>query len=189
MSIITSKRKGQAGFTLVEAMVAIAILSVSITGPLIIAQKGIASAIYSRDQVTAFYLAQEAVEYIRNVRDTNANNGVDWKTGLANCISQSCAIDATHSALDIDGNPDASAVKAVTPGPSELPISIEKTSGLYGYSTAVGWTPTLFKRTVSISMPGGSDGPEMILSVKVSWNTTLFAPPKEFAVKEILFKI
>src|SRR4051812_13810349 len=50
-------------FTLVESMVAISILALAVTGPMIIAQKGIGSAIYAKDQITAFYLAQEAVEY------------------------------------------------------------------------------------------------------------------------------
>lgn len=182
MSIIISKRKGQAGFTLVEAMVAIAILSISITGPLVIAQKGIASAIYSRDQVTAFYLAQEAVEYIRNVRDTNGNNGVDWMTGLEDCVSSSCVIDATKDA----SLPDA--IVNVPSGPSN-PISIQKSLGLYGYSSETGWTPTPFRRLVSVSVPPGAAGREIVVSVKVSWNTNLFSPPKEFAVKEVLFNI
>jgi prepilin-type N-terminal cleavage/methylation domain-containing protein len=192
MGTITHRRRGQAGFTLVEAMVAIAILSMSITGPLVIAQKGIASAVYSRDQVTAFYLAQEAVEYVRNVRDTNANKTPPLgREGLANCISQSCAIDARYPVFTAEGAPNVLAIKVVTPGPSEPFISIEKSSGLYGYVAAntPGWTPTLFKRTIYISLPQGDSGPEMIVSVKVSWNTTLFAPPKEFTVKEILFNI
>jgi prepilin-type N-terminal cleavage/methylation domain-containing protein len=182
MSIITSKRKGRAGFTLVEAMVAIAILSISITGPLVIAQKGIASAVYSRDQVTAFYLAQEAVEYVRNARDTNRNNGLDWKTGLGECVALNCTIDATQD-ISLE-----SAIATVASGPSN-PISLNKSSGLYGYSAAVGWTPTLFRRLVSISSPAGAEDREIIVSVKVSWSTTLFAPQKEFSVKEILFNI
>lgn len=191
MRTITSKRKGQKGFTLVEAMVAIAILSISITGPLIIAQKGVASAIYSRDQVTAFYLAQEAVEYIRNVRDSNPNKTVplSWPLSLDRC-AQACAIDARFAPFDESGNLNASSVFAVTPG-SEPFISIDKSSGLYGYTAVSGWTPTptLFKRTISVSVPTNGTDRELLVSVKVSWNTTLFTPQKEFTVKEILFKI
>ena len=97
------------GFTLIETLVAIAVLSLAITGPMVIAQKGIGSAIYARDEVTAFYLAQEAIEYIRNVRDTNRikdyeinppqNTTVDWlwefDSNGANCMDpNTCQIDA-----------------------------------------------------------------------------------------------
>jgi prepilin-type N-terminal cleavage/methylation domain-containing protein len=178
MRIIISKQ--QAGFTLVEAMVAIAILSVSITGPLVIAEKGISSAIYSRDQVTASYLAQEAVEYVRNVRDTNKNKGDDWMTGLGECVSSHCTIDATMD-VSLGG-----AIVNVPSGAPEL-ISIEKSSGLYGY--APGWTPTIFRRLVSMSVPSGGADREVVVSVNVSWNTRLSSSEKELTVKEVLFNI
>src|SRR4051812_29896076 len=97
----------QKGFTLVEAMVAISILSLAVTGPLVIAQKGIGSAIYARDQVTASYLAQEGVEYVRNVRDTNRIAGSPWLTGLSACLEtglgQRCAVDARFSSSTTSG--------------------------------------------------------------------------------------
>lgn len=175
-----------AGFTLVEAMVAISILALSVTGPLTIAQKGIASATYSRDQVTAFYLAQEAVEYIRNARDTNGNNGVDWMTGLGECISEFCTIDARYSF----GNESALATFLTenTPLISRNTSTSDSSAGLYGYEPSVGWTPTIFRRTVSIE-PVGSDGNEVIVSVKILWSSNLFSPPKQFSVKEVLFNI
>ena len=59
----------QGGFTLIESLVAITILVTAILGPMTIAATGISSAIYARDQETAFFLAQEGLEYVRNVRD------------------------------------------------------------------------------------------------------------------------
>lgn len=57
------------GFTLIETMVAITILTLSIVGPLITADRSIIAAETARDQLTASYLAQEGIEYVRGVRD------------------------------------------------------------------------------------------------------------------------
>lgn len=57
------------GFTIVETLVAVAILMISIAGPLTIAQKGLMAALYARDQVTASFLAQELMEQIKYTRD------------------------------------------------------------------------------------------------------------------------
>ena len=54
-----------------ETLIAVLVLSLAITGPLTIAQKGLQAALISKDQDTAFYLARDAVEYVRFVRDTN----------------------------------------------------------------------------------------------------------------------
>src|ERR1700733_2610236 len=69
-----SKNKG---FTIIETLVAITILLMAIAGPLTIAEKGLTEAVSSQDQLTASYLAQDLMEYVKNVRDDNllANRG------------------------------------------------------------------------------------------------------------------
>ncbi|MCK6462370.1 MAG: type II secretion system GspH family protein [Candidatus Pacebacteria bacterium] len=77
------------GFTLIETIVAIALLSAAVAGPLTMAIKSISNASVSQDQLTAFYLAQEAIEYVRKVRDDNVlsgNSGSDWLEGLDECV-------------------------------------------------------------------------------------------------------
>ncbi len=61
------------GFTLVETLIAIAVLMISIAGPLVIATKGLTSALYSKDQMIASFLAQESMEVIKNTRDNNVS--------------------------------------------------------------------------------------------------------------------
>ncbi len=65
------RQKYKSAFTLIETLVAIAILVTSITAPLTIAANSWFHSRYARDQVVATYLAQEAIEMVRYIRDRN----------------------------------------------------------------------------------------------------------------------
>lgn len=60
------------GFTLLETLVAIFLLTLALTGPIYIATLAIRSSVESRDNISAYYLAEEVVEAIRNIRDTRS---------------------------------------------------------------------------------------------------------------------
>ena len=75
------------GFTLVETLVAIAIFSISITALLSVLGKGILDASYAKDKVVATYLAEEGIEYMKNIRDTYVLYGPHAQTGWDNFIS------------------------------------------------------------------------------------------------------
>ena len=65
------------GFTLVETLVAITVLLMVIIGPMTIAQKGIQQAYFATEQATAVFLAQEAIEAVRELRDNVALTAFD----------------------------------------------------------------------------------------------------------------
>ncbi len=77
------------GFTLIELVIAIFILAFATVGvynafsTMIVLTKGFSN------RFTAAYLAQEGLEVIRNMRDSNWINSRDWKTGL-DCSSVAC---------------------------------------------------------------------------------------------------
>jgi hypothetical protein len=173
-------------------MVAISVLSLAVTAPMIIAQKGIASAVYARDQITAFYLAQEAVEYIRNIRDTNRIQSAPggWLSSLTPCIDdgagQRCYIDARY--------PDFTNVNAVTTCTTTVVngaltcanrLSLDSLN-LYGYGSGLGWKPSIFTRTVYLDRRASAK--EAQLSVNVTWSTNLFGPNnyRSFTIKEYI---
>ena len=83
----------QAGFTILETLVAISILVVALTAPLAIVSQALQSSYFARDQVTAYFLAQEAIEFLRNKRD---NAGLQ---------SSASAETWTNLFVDESGNP------------------------------------------------------------------------------------
>lgn len=72
-----NKNNSQSGFTLLETLIAIFILTLSITGPVYIASVAFRNTIDSRDNISAQYLAEEVVEVVKNNIDRKALNGED----------------------------------------------------------------------------------------------------------------
>jgi prepilin-type N-terminal cleavage/methylation domain-containing protein len=70
------------GFTLIETMVAITILTLAISGSFLTANNAMVAANIARDRLTASYLAQEGVEYMRWMRDNEYLSA--YHTGGAN---------------------------------------------------------------------------------------------------------
>ena len=159
------------GFTLVETLVAITILLVAVTGAYSAAQTGLSGAVYSRDQVTAFYLAQEGIEQIRNMRDENGISGRNWLTGIAQNNSDpcyfgsSCTVDTVTNTLSSCG---ASACPVVR---------TDTVNGFYGYNST--WTATPFTRAITLTQITTD---EVQVAVTVTWSKGLSS--RTFRVRE-----
>lgn len=152
------------GFTLLEALVAISILMVAVMAPITIAQKGLSSAIYSKNQMIASYLAQDALEFIKNRRDqVSINNNSDWQglfifgDSVKNtlCFSeQGCQIDTIKNSSqvleDILGYSDSSYLK-------------KNPDGFYQYDSGL---DTYFTRQVNIKLINSD---EALVTVTVKW--------------------
>jgi Tfp pilus assembly protein PilV len=87
-------------FTLVETLVAISIIMVAIIGPFTSIENDLIAAYTSRDELIANSLAQEGIEYIHFMRDTeyltNRMNGTPQtflQTVNSGCITSVCTID------------------------------------------------------------------------------------------------
>ncbi len=67
---------------MVETLVAISIFTISLIGLMSVLASGISDTSYAKKKMTAEYLSQEGVEYVRNIRDTYVvNNAVDGQAG------------------------------------------------------------------------------------------------------------
>lgn len=147
-------------FTLVETLVAITILMIAVAGPLTIANKALRSALYARNQVVANYLAQDAMEMVKNIRDNVflTSGGATWPPSgshpLSGCINGTCTIDTITS------------VATISTGSGNL--CLQSTTGKFTHSCTSPNTPTLFTRTFQlITVPTNPN--EYTVIVTVTW--------------------
>ncbi len=190
----TSHKKG---FTIIETLVAISILAIALTGPLSIISQALRNSFYARDQVTAFYLAQEAIEYLRNQRDNNAlkdppEAADDWLAGVVPKIYS--GVRAWH--LNESGESRKMNLERSSSGytlkmcPSGVCGRLkywdpENVQGYATYGEGAGPTYSRFTREIIFSIPpyaatgGGTDDDafleavrrELVVTVRVKWNT------------------
>lgn len=157
---------GRQGFTLLETMIALSVITFAILGPISLASSSLRSASVSKNQIIASFLAKDAMEYIKNWRDDNYLDGKSsWLFGLSTCTNASgCYVDTT---LPYDDN---SAIKNCPGGTGCSNIKYNSPTAEYGYTT--GWADSIFTRTVKITEydTGSGDLDDALVSVTISWN-------------------
>lgn len=200
------------GFTLIETMVAIALLMVALIPPMSLAAQSLTTAYFARDQITAFYLAQEGVEIVRSVRDANIialakgqtitdvfctpSNCIPYGTTASNApVFTVDALQTTSNALDTCAQ--------IGSGQYQCPY-LQTNGSVYGYSpgcepngsnatwsvtdcgTLDGWTDTTFTRTVKAYLLNATDPDEMRVSVTVTWSEGSLN--QSFTINEDLYR-
>ena len=165
----TSQNKNK-GFTLIEVLVAIFILITAVVVPLTIGSKAFAYSNFVRDQSTASYLAQEAVEYIRLERDNASLQGIGWD-GFKFRINQ-CSI-----GVDLDDDaPGGCRFDVRESSPSIISCDgkcpamyLDSNGNYYTYANTSGkW----FLRSVETRVEGENTPLERVrVDVTVVWNT------------------
>ena len=181
------------GFTIIETVVAIAILSLVMVAPLTLAERGLNSSVYARDEVTAFYLAQEAIEYVRNVRDNNNLSGASESAGWLSGLDSSCG--SGNGGCGVDTS--AQTVKSCNPITKSCILTFNSLTGIYGEqrdssgNALPNWQDSIFTRSITITPNAIGSGQnydgnaEADLAATVSWKTGLLQ--KSITVNEKLF--
>ncbi|MEX2013986.1 MAG: prepilin-type N-terminal cleavage/methylation domain-containing protein [Parcubacteria group bacterium] len=152
------------GFTIVESLVAITILVLAVTGTASAIQTAISSYIFSKNQIIAFYLAQEGFEQVRNIRDENSLKNRDWLFGLSQSSSDPCYF---GKACIVD--PVRTNVPTPCSSPGNCPhLRQDAATGFFGYDGD--WAPTVFKREVELTRINAH---EISIVVTVDWSKGL----------------
>lgn len=169
------------GFTLVETLAAISLLSVAIVAPMTLASRSLAASYYAKDQVTAYYLAQEAIEGVRNIRDGNILQIVQNSGGSTPPdIFQYIPINQDFI-INVLLAPNA----ATTVCSGTCPVLQKDSLGnFYGYGF-VGGTNSIFTRTIRATTVGNND--QINVKVTVSWKTGSFAT-RSFSISENMYR-
>lgn len=156
------KRKhSQRGFTLMETLVAIAILLIAVVGPMSIIGRSLPQSAYARDHAIAINLAQEGIEAVRQKRDSNMINdwnGIDtaWDEGI---------VDNNNYFVDPRSSPMLISCGVSACAPSVLAVRRNPAGWYYQTNLASTDSTTNFQRYVLIS--SASSHEKQILSFVV----------------------
>jgi len=162
------------GFSLLETLVALGVLSLALAGALTLASMGVRSASSAYNQSLAFFLASESIEYIRNVRDSDILIGGDWLADLRNCLGVDCVIDAAKESY--------SEAFSVCSGSCPV-LRLNSSSGLYTQNA--GDSASIFTRAVRIEEVVA--GREVKITSAVSWRQG--SVNRSFVIEERLFNL
>ncbi len=185
------------GYSLIEVLIAIAILMMSIVGPLSIAAKSIQTAQYARQQTTAFFLAQEGITTIEAVRNRAPlqpgapDVWIDFKSGssLDPCFTQN-GWDITLNTVPTSQTVTACNGSAI-PDPCVLNLKDTSNTGaiLYGQFIGAGTSITPYTRTITLELsPTNAD--ELLVTVVVRWPTTLLGgSTQNLTLRTTLFNV
>ena len=179
--LLHKKQQTQQGFTLVETLVAISILLVAIVGPMTIAARGLQTAFYAREQITAFMLAQEGVELVRMIRDQNAlrTPPANWLSGIPGVCRNSNNGCGMHLRNDTVRNCNSQDCRLLYDD-----RALGGRRGFYNYAAG---TESPFTRQIWVRPVSGGNTREAEVTVTVSWRSGLFVGEKEVTLQSRIF--
>jgi prepilin-type N-terminal cleavage/methylation domain-containing protein len=148
------------GFSLLETLVALAILTAAVTGPMNLATVSIRSASLAHNNITASFLAEEGMELVRARRDAMAYTGQDWLADIGVCtVAAPCIADVFASAT----------TDIIRPCSGACPkLKYDSATGVFS-QPATG-ADSIFTRTVSVDTAAPfNSAREAQVTVTVSW--------------------
>ncbi len=124
------------GFTLIEAMVTLVILTTALIPALFLSTQATNVSFSIRNNLTATNLAQEGIEVVRAIRDNNWFQGSPFDTGLTGGLTWRVDWDSV-TLIALGANP-----------------VLKINNGLYNYSAG---TDSIFKRTITITQVNAAE--------------------------------
>ncbi|MDD4409056.1 MAG: prepilin-type N-terminal cleavage/methylation domain-containing protein [Candidatus Pacebacteria bacterium] len=179
---MNKRNQNQKGFTLVEMLVSVFIISFSLISIFNINSKYNQQTLQEKESFVATLIAQEGIEIVKNLRDTNSLSNACWLKGVTEdanpgdpcevtivlgapqahiptCVNDGCEVDYANRGGT--GTADAgltdwgSAFVDSETDPADGHFLYLK-NGFYGYDTSnATWTP--YRRRIIVSYPSAGD--------------------------------
>lgn len=148
----------QKGFTLIEAIVSIVILTFAVAGPMALSSQSLRASRDARLELEATHIAEEGIEIIHNIRDNssakdNTAARTGWMASILGVCNAGCIADVTEHSAGVWGP----AALSACPGGDCSTVSriyYHPTSHLYRQRViALGspWKPTVFTRSMTVT--------------------------------------
>ena len=162
-------KKGE-GFTLIEVIIVILVVTVGVLAAYITTQEIVSYTHQISYRLTAAYLAKEGIEIVRNIRDTNWLESASWKEGLVAGDWEVAYSDQSLTFCPSPCDPDHN-------------LRFLKIGGIGGgfYNYGIG-TDSKFKREITITPIGDT----LEVSVSVWWEEKS-ATSTPITAQEILY--
>lgn len=144
------------GFTLLETLIAIAIMTVAVGSAFGMAQKSLQTSYQIKNQTSAYFLAAEGLELVRNIRDNVAlhnketGDSLDWLSPLGLCTG-------TNMSCDINPASDFS-------NPSAIPAD-----SIFSCSSPCKVGSTVFSRSIHVEIVNQGENREAVVTSAVIW--------------------
>lgn len=177
------------GYSLVEVLVAVGILMLSIVGPLTIAAKSMQSAQYSRQQNTAFFLAQEGITAVNTIRNSE---GAEYYIGInsdpwawVNDASLDSCFETTGCNIDFRDGTLTNNLADCASSPTACTLLFRETTSRAAYQLVSG-DASPYTRIITLEMVTPD---EMVVESKVQWGSTLLGGTQEVTLSTSLFNL
>ncbi|HOE15240.1 MAG TPA: hypothetical protein PLH82_00835 [Candidatus Paceibacterota bacterium] len=159
-----SKVNQKSGFTLIESLLAIGVLIVGVLSAFILVVRSLSNIPLIQSRLIAANLAQEGIELIRQKRDTNYIQGLDWINGFNDqciCMDNSQLADECYFVIDANS-------RTLKQYDNDDYLKFNKELGIYSYDTGE-ILPYFFQRKIEICFPQQNNNKEMRIKETVYW--------------------
>ena len=171
--IIHSVKKNKNGFSLIDVVMAVSVITVGLIGVMSLIVQNVQASRVNKDFLVASMLAQEGIELVRNIRDTNwLKMGTDWDDGFYDGTGNPYTF-----IIDKDGLLDDT-VNLI----DNAVLLLDDANNFYAHS---GDRNTNFKRLITIEQP--TVNPDyLIIKALVQWESSI-GSTREYEVVSYLY--
>ncbi|NTW27210.1 MAG: prepilin-type N-terminal cleavage/methylation domain-containing protein [Candidatus Moranbacteria bacterium] len=156
---MNTKIKNKKGFSLVEVLISLLILSVGVAAVSVLMTNNIKNSITAKNQVIAAQLAQEGVELVKNLKDNQ----------LATVFTTNADITANHTDYRIDLNSDFATFSGSS-GATNKQLYLN--TGIFSHTINVASKPTKFFRQIAVVITIVDAKRVATVTSYVTWNGT-----------------